>query len=630
MPGAMRTTALLPLLSLLLPAGFALGACGSSPGLNYQAEAGVSPDQDGGVEASGPGSDAAPDSYGVLTGDAAACPNKCASDGVTVVGCDGAPITTCTGGQVCGGGACLSPCDAATANKSTIGCDYYLVDPDVIQEGQGACFAAYVANTSASAVTISLEYAGQSLDTTSIAVIPSGDGKAITYQPMPNNQLPAGQVAILFLAQAPNPTGSAGAVTCPIAPAVNGTDSAAHGTSFGSAFHLTTSLPVVAYDILPYGGGAAAMTSATLLVPTSAWDTNYIAVNAFSQSQIAASAGAMPSLDIVAMQDGTTITINAPVAIQPGNGVPGGAPNTPQTYSLSKGQVLQFTQQEELTGSPIQSNHPIGVWGAASCLNIDPNTCCCDSAHQELPPVKALGHEYALVRYRNRGDNGPEETPPWRLIGAVNGTTLTWTPSVPQGAPTTLALGQVYQFLGSGPYVVSSQDSEHPFYVSGHMSGCETYFTVQDCRGDAEFVDVVPSAQWLSSYTFFTDPTYPETNLVVTRQKQNGVFQDVSLDCAGTLTGWQPIDTADTYEYTRIDLVRHNFIPQGNCDNGRHEMTSKAPFGLTVWGWGSAETGGAYGIPQAPGFYSQAVSYAYPAGMNVQPINNVVVPPTVQ
>ena len=34
------------------------------------------------------------------------------------------------------------------------------------------------------------------------------------------------------------------------------------------------------------------------------------------------------------------------------------------------------------------------------------------------------------------------------------------------------------------------------------------------------------------------------------------------------------------------------------------------------WGWGSAESGG---------FSSQYVSYAYPAGASVLPINNVVV-----
>jgi hypothetical protein len=607
----MRIVHALPLVLGLALASSAFVACGSSQPAGYAPDGGGggatassgSSGGDGGASSSSGGGghhDASDGSYGNLTGEAG--------------GDDGSTGT-------------LSPCDQAKADKNTIGCDYYAVDPDVIQEGQGACFAAYIANTSPQPVTIGLEYAGQTFDATKVSVIPSGDGKSITYQPLPNGQLPPGQVAIVFLSQSPNPIGSTGAVACPITPAITQTDSAAHGTTIGDAFHITTDQPVVAYDILPYGGGAAAMTSATLLIPTSAWDTNYVAVDAYSQSIIAAQANAQPSIDIVAMEDGTTVTILPPVDIQPGSGVAGGQAGTPQTYNLAKGQSLQITQPQELTGAPIQSNKPIGVWGAASCLNIDPNTCCCDSAHQEIPPVKALGNEYTLVRYRNRGDNGPEETPPWRIVGAVDGTTLTWQPSVPQGAPTSIGRGQMVQFLAAGPYVVTSQDAQHPFYVSAHMSGCETYFTPQDCRGDAEFVDVVPSAQWLAKYTFFTDPTYPETNLVVVRTKQNGAFADVSLDCAGKLTGWQPIDSADTYEYTRIDLVRHNFIQQGNCDNGRHEMESASPFGLTVWGWGSAETGGAYGIPQAPGFYTQAVSYAYPAGMNVAPINNVVVPP---
>ena len=140
----------------------------------------------------------------------------------------------------------------------------------------------------------------------------------------------------------------------------------------------------------------------------------------------------------------------------------------------------------------------------------------------------------------------------------------------------------------------------------------------------------MPPGEFLDKYTFFTDPTYPETDLVVVRTRGNpgfssSGFADVTLDCAGALTGWQPVGTSGKYEYTRIDLVRHNFQPQGSCDNGRREMSSPLPFGLTVWGWGSAETGS-----MASGFYSQYVSYAYPAGAGVQPINTVVVPPVPQ
>jgi hypothetical protein len=650
----MRNALLLLASALLLLLPPALVACGSShssaftseDGGNGDGSTGSSGGSSGGSEAGQPSNN---HDGGNLVGDASGmCQNVCSADGKSVLSCvTGQPVQTCAAGTSCVDGQCVDACGAAALQKSTIGCDYYAVDPDVIQEGQGACFAVYIANTSPLPVTVTLENNNLTYDATAVSAIPQGDGKAITYAPLPNGQIPPGQIAIVFLTQAPNPIGYM-AVTCPITPAINGTDSSTHGTGIGSAFHITTSQPVVAYDIFPYGGGDAAMTSATLLIPTSAWDTNYIAVNAFPQSQIAMSAGAMPSLDIVAMEDGTTVTMNPAVAVQPGNGVPGGQANTPQTYTLNKGQLLQFTQAEELTGSPIQSDKPIGVWGAASCLNIDVNTCCCDSAHQQLPPVKALGTEYTGVRYRNRQDEGgdtgdggvgegggggvpvPEEMPPWRLVGAVNGTQLTWEPSTPPGAPTTLGLGTIASFNASGPFVVKSQDAQHPFYMSAHMTGCETIFSATDCRGDAEFVDVVPSAQWLSSYTFFTDPTYPETDLVVVRHQVKGVFSDVNLDCAGNLTGWKPIDQADTYEYTRIDLVRHDFIQQGNCDNGRHVMTSTVPFGLTVWGWGSAETGGAYNLPEAPGFYTQAVSYAYPAGAYVAPINTVVVPPTPQ
>ena len=56
--------------------------------------------------------------------------------------------------------------------------------------------------------------------------------------------------------------------------------------------------------------------------------------------------------------------------------------------------------------------------------------------------------------------------------------------------------------------------------MSAHMTGCETADPDgEDCRGDPEFVNIVPPEQYLSQYTFFTDPTYPETNLVLTREK---------------------------------------------------------------------------------------------------------------
>jgi hypothetical protein len=96
------------------------------------------------------------------------------------------------------------------------------------------------------------------------------------------------------------------------------------------------------------------------------------------------------------------------------------------------------------------------------------------------------------------------------------------------------------------------------------------------------------------------------TNLVVVRRRgADGAFHDVTLDCAGPIAAWQPVGA---YEYARVDVVLPDFQPVGACANGRHEMTSAAPFGLTVWGWGPA------------------ASYAYPGGSSVREINTTFVP----
>jgi hypothetical protein len=58
-------------------------------------------------------------------------------------------------------------------------------------------------------------------------------------------------------------------------------------------------------------------------------------------------------------------------------------------------------------------------------------------------------------------------------------------------------------------------------------------------------------------------------------------------------------------------------VGQNGCDNGRHQISSPSPFGLWVWGWGTPETSS----------FTANVSYGYPGGMNVQPINTVVIPP---
>jgi hypothetical protein len=179
-----------------------------------------------------------------------------------------------------------------------------------------------------------------------------------------------------------------------------------------------------------------------------------------------------------------------------------------------------------------------------------------------------------------------------------------------------LQQGEFEEASTAEPFVVRSQDLDHPFYISGHMTGGSGFNGI----GDPEFVDIVSPAQFLASYTFMADFTYPETSLVVIRVKAaDKTFKDVALDCAGNITGWQPVGTDGKYEYTYVQLVTGDFQKVGNCDNGIHTIQSAQPFGVTVWGWGTNATG--------YHFASTAVSYAYPGGMLVKPLSQVTVPP---
>jgi hypothetical protein len=544
------------------------------------------------------------------------------------------------------GPQCVNPCLDSLGNDTSNGCEFYAMEMDTTPDTEGVCYAVFVVNQwkSGQAAKIEVSRSGNVLPIEQFARIPAGTGTNLTYAAYPAAQgLAANGVAILFLSRDPaaknDPIASDPRVLadCPagVVPAVVG-DAAIHGTGLADAFRIRTNVPVVAYQMLPYGGGRARVTGSTLLLPTSAWDTNYVVADAFQAPTMITELRAGPTTTIVASQNNTHVTIRPTVDIVAGNNVVGGPAQVSTTYLLNQGQYLQFTQPAELTGSAVESDGPVAVVGGATLMDIPIGLLRADSAEQMLPPVRALGNEYVGVRYRNRGTT--EETVPWHLVGVVDGTQLTYEPSTPPGAPTTLAAQQLVEFSTPGPFVVRSQDANHPFYLASYMTGGQHF----NGRGDPEFVNVVPPAQYLPRYTFFTDPTYPETNLVIVRVRDaaTGVMPDVTLDCAGLLGGWTPVGTSGKYEMTRTDLSTGDFQGVGMCNNGVHtiqaavnagvdgQAPSVAQFGVTIWGWGNditwpTDDGGA---DETNPKFTRWVSYGYPAGANFKPLNSARLP----
>jgi hypothetical protein len=569
-------------------------------------------------------------------------------------------------GEACAA-MCENPCLNTLGQNTSNGCEFYAVEMDTTPSALGTCYAVFVVNQWQTGQPAKLEVDLGGVPYTpdqlmGFARIPSGAGTGISYAPF-TGELPQNEIAILFLSRDPqaaasDPVANDSTVlaNCPpgVTPAVVG-DAALHGTGIGTAFHIRTNVPVVAYQMLPYGGGHARVTGATLLLPTNVWGTNYMAANAYSVPQATGlpedQARAGPTMAIIAQEDDTRVTINSPTwPIVAGGTLTGTPAGVPITYMINQGQYLQFTQPNELTGSPIQSDKPVAVIGGSTLIDLPSTTSRADSAEQMLPPISALSSEYVAVRYRSRDPNSEESTL-WRLVGIVDGTVLTFDPPLPD-VPNTLGQGQILPILDPGPWVVSSQDADHPFYFAQYMTGGgyldETKTSAIYGAGDPEFVNVIPPAQYLPGYTFFTDPTYPETNLVIVAalDAATNQFPTVNLDCAGTLTGWQPVGTKGKYQFTRLDLSTGNFQGQNGCNNGVHGIKASlegappgdaAAFGVTVWGWGSgatlpctteAEGTNANEVAEyeANPNYTCWVSYAYPAGVNLAKLNDVFVP----
>ena len=448
------------------------------------------------------------------------------------------------------------------------------------------------------------------------AVVVGPAGEEI-YTPV--TELGVGQVGIVFLSQAAAPADPT-APRCPpgVVPAVN-VDPLRHGTARTVAFNLKADAPISAYSIFPYGGADSVYPASTMLLPVSSWDTSYIAVSTgkFGNPNEGGNLNRRV-LQLVANEDDTRITMKPRVDIASGVEVEGAIEGETKTWTLSRGQVLQINQFAPLTGTPIASNKPFGMFGGSPCTFLPIEEASCDLTHQQIAPFVQWGTHYPLVPHRPRVQttSGPtREVSAWSFVGAADGAVLTYAPAKPAGAPETLAAGQVVEFMTDALVPVRSQDSKHPFYVGAHMTGWRFAGgrpSPSNFLGDPEFVNVVAADQFLERYVFFTDYTYPETTLTIVRRKTAKGFAPVELECAGEITDFEPLGASGEFEFAWVRLTSGytpQKFPKGECGYGRHEARSTGPFSVTVWGVGDA------------------ASYGYTGGMGARPVNDA--PPPV-
>lgn len=542
----------------------------------------------------------------------------CSADLHAIVDGMGQVLEACAPDQGCADGACVPACAAAAASKANFGCAFVVPTPPAYPPALPPCFAVFLANTWGHPAKISVARGGVDLNIATAARVATPGVPPKDWPPVPADGVPADSVAVVFLSSDPNAIMPENQVplTCPVPPAVNAS-TVIKGSGRGAAFTITADVPVTAYDILPFGGARSHFPSAELLFPTSVWGTNYVAMTPPAGTH--SPPGPM-WLQIVGLEDGTKVELKPTADLLQGPGLNGAMTGQLAAFELGAGEVLQWELPQTAkdgAGTLLLSDKPVALHAGNRFLRLQPVPAPGgEAAHQQNLAVSALGFEYVAAPYETRRKDLAPEDVEYRLVGVVDGTELSYDPPVP-GAPAQLAKGQVVDISTKLAFRVRAQDDEHPFALAQLMDtanlpgGSRPGATAPGfglALGDEEFVIVLPPAQFLRRYAFFTDPTYATTNLVVTRVKSNNAFQPVTVDCLGELGGWQPVGQDGIFEVTTVDLVRADIGVNG-CTNGHHLAESDGPFGMVVWGLDS---------------YS---SYAYPAGGSARALTDVIVTP---
>jgi hypothetical protein len=569
----------------------------------------------GGAAESGgaPNAGGAPNSLQTATGAGAAG----AGDSSNEAGApDVAPVTT---------GSLPASCAEAPA-LSNVACEFYAYEtygqiasgaPYMEDNAFRDCYALLLANASSVPAGFTIDRHGTTFgDLSKAAFLSEGSGANVVFSPLPDGKIPPGRSAIVFLA---GDTGRCPQLVQPLlptgAPTIGDTMTAPKKALLGYAFHIVTDEPVTAFDVFPYSGVAS---GSTMLIPPASWASEHVAVDPGFEGYLQGGFG------LVAREDNTQVQIT-PTEDIGWEDFPATPAFTEVTRTLNKGDILQVVHKR-YNGTSVIADKPVGQWAMHQCfiMGSAAGSTECDNVHQSIPPLSNWGSVYAGVGHRARDQRtAAQENALWRVVGAVNGTTLSYSPTAPAGAPATLQANEEEWFRASDPFVVRSQDAAHPFLLLSHMTTCAELTSLgSECRGDSEMVPVLPPAQFLTSYTFTTHPLFPETNLVLVRMRASSGFADVNISCADApLVGWAALDAEGQYEYLRLDLSRDDFASQGKCSNGWQHLSSSLPFSVTIWQWGSAQT--------EPSFTSQRTSLGYNGGSAFHSLNSVhPTPPT--
>jgi hypothetical protein len=298
---------------------------------------------------------------------------------------------------------------------------------------------------------------------------------------------------------------------------------------------------------------------------------------------------------ITATADNTTVDVKLGTRgnILAGSGIAAKSAGSTSTYTLSKGDVLElFTSPSataDMSGSVITASAPVQVLSGVPCITVPAETPACDHIEESVFPAETLGKDYVVSV-----PTGPYGTPVGhvvRLVGNVDGTTLTYSTNRPTGAPTTLNAGQVVDLGRVNKDFRITGDKA--FGVVSLQLGADIVdpTPLDQAKGDPSMSFPTAVEQYRDSYIFLA-PTDYDVNIVdVTFPPE--AEASIRLDGAA-VTGAALDIPGSSFKIKRLRM--------GAGNNGAHTITADKPVGIQVLGYGSY------------------TSYQYPGGLNLKRI----------
>jgi len=356
-----------------------------------------------------------------------------------------------------------------------------------------------------------------------------------------------------------------------------------------NGINIVASQPVSVYGFNYFPAASTAFT----VYPTTLLGTNYC-VMARASEDILDSGYNYSQFAIVATADNTTniITPSATANLAGHSGTYTNILQQGDTY-----QIKSSTYTNDVTGTLITSDQPIGVFAGASVAFVpDDNDGTGNPLLQEQLPVDSWGTQALALSFAGR-TNGDS----YRVLAAYSNTVVTITGKVvtivdsnvyPNTVTTsnevvvvTIQAGQFYDIIVDGP--VEFQASQ-PIQVAQFANGNE-FDNPNPGEGDPCEILLLATGYYLDTNTVVTLPNDGVTgdfdenylNLIVA---QSAITNTLVDDSPVAATNFVAIGTSG-YSGAQITVT----------NSGVHTVTSSQPVGVEVYGWGEADAYGYFG-----------------------------------